>query len=122
MQKDSRRDKLVVSQGGKIQNLGKGARDNIRAYNDDIREALKSVEFLHYEVLACEFGPSDTEFLIPAQLVIPLDEILYNDELFWYSSDGEVIEPIELDYFVDYENKTVHLLIDQFSQYYYPRR
>ncbi|MFQ6043035.1 MAG: hypothetical protein ACE5PV_19450, partial [Candidatus Poribacteria bacterium] len=70
-------DKLVIE--GK---MGSVARDNIRAYSDDIRISLESVESLHYETLLFEFGPEGTEFMVPAELVVPWDEILYSDALF----------------------------------------
>jgi ribosomal protein L17 len=110
-------DKLVTE--GK---MGSVARDNIRAYSDDIRIALESVEYLHYETLLFEFGPEGTEFIVPAELVVPWEEILYNDALFWYSADGEVIDLIDLDYIIDEVAETVHFIINHFSYYYYSRR
>ncbi|MBC8232719.1 hypothetical protein H8E77_24485 [bacterium] len=84
---------------------------------------LELVESLHYETLVFEFGPEGTEFLIPTELVIPWEEIEYNDGLFWYSGDdGEIIDLIDMEYFIDDVNETVHFLIDHFSSYYYPRR
>ncbi|MBC8228923.1 hypothetical protein H8E77_05165 [bacterium] len=102
--------------------IGSAAYDNIQAYNDDIRATLELVESLNYETLVFEFEPEGTEFLIPAELVIPWDEIIYNDVLFWYSGDGELIDLIDMDYFIDEVNETVHFFIDHFSEYYYPRR
>ena len=61
--------------------------------------------------------------LVPAELVVPWDEIIYSDALFWYSGDGgEVVNVIDLGYWIDDVNETVHFFIFHFSQYYYNRR
>jgi len=115
---DTRNDNRVAS--GK---MGAVAHDNIKAYSDNIRAALEEVEYLHYETLTFEFGPCGTEFAVSAELVVPLDEVLCTDDLFWYSGDGgEVIDLLDMDYFIDDENATVHFFIDHFSIYYYRRR
>jgi len=102
--------------------IGSVAYNKIKAYNNDIRAALELVESLHYEVVVFELGPEGTTFLVPAELVIPWDVIDYSDGLFWYSGDGEVIDLIEMEYFIDDVNQTVNFLIEHFSEYYYPRR
>ncbi|MBC8228924.1 hypothetical protein H8E77_05170 [bacterium] len=40
-----------------------------------------------------------------------------NDVFFWYPGYGEVIDLIDLDYFTDKVNETVHFLIKHFSEY-----
>ena len=103
--------------------LGSVARDNIRASLNGIRAALETVRSLHYETLLFGFGPHGTEFLVPAELVIPWDMVVYSDDLFWYSGDsGEVVDIIDMDYWIDDVNGTVHFYIYHFSQYYYSRR
>jgi len=102
--------------------MGAFARDTIGAYSNDIRLALELVVSLHYDVLVFHFGPHGTELLVSAQLVIPLDVVLYKDALFWYSPDGEVIDLIDLGYFVDEVNETVIFFIDHFSKYFFDRR
>ncbi|MBC8235763.1 hypothetical protein H8E77_39955 [bacterium] len=102
--------------------MGAVAGNNIQAYNNDIRAALEEVEALHYKTLVFEFGPEDTEFQVTAELVIPWAEIFYHDDLIWYSEDGEIIDLIELEYFINEVNETIHFFIDHFSSYYYPRR
>jgi len=103
--------------------MGAAAGDKVKAYSDDIRAALEQVASLHYTTLLFEFGPHGTQFLISAELVIPWDEILYNDALFWYSAgDGAIIDLIDLGFYIDFENETVIFFIDHFSEYYYPRR
>ena len=102
--------------------MGSLARDNIEAYSEQIRTALEVVESLHYETLTFEFGPHGTEFAVPAELIVPLDEIFINDDLFWYSGDGgEVIDLFEMGYFIDDVNGTINFYIEHFSEYYFPR-
>ncbi len=109
----------LVAQG----KLGTVARDSIRASLNGTRAALETIRSLHYETLLFEFGPHGTEFLVPAELVVPWDTVIYSDDLFWYSGDGgEVVDIIDLDYWIDDVNGTVHFYIDHFSVYYYPRR
>ena len=112
-------DKLVAQ--GK---MGTAARDKIQAYSDDIRAALESVEFQFCRTLLFEFGPHGTEFLVPAELLISWDEIIYSDALFWYSDGGsyDILDVIDLGYWIDEVNETVHFFIHHFSQYYYSRR
>ena len=119
-----RLDVLGTNNDNRVANgkMGSLARDNIKAYSDDIREVLETVDSLHYETLTFEFGPHGTEFLVPAELVIPLETIFY-DGLFWYSGDGgEVVDLIDMDCVIDEVNETVHFFIEHFSQYYYSRR
>jgi hypothetical protein len=99
--------------------LGVVASEIIQGYSDDARAAIDSVD----KILVFEFGPCGTEFAIPAELVIPWDEILYNDALFWYSSgSSETLNLIDLEYVIDEVNETVHFFINHFSEYYYQRR
>jgi len=103
--------------------MGSVARDKIRAYSDEIRATLEEVISLHYATLVFEFGPHGTEFLVSAELVVPWDNILCNDGLFWYSEDdGETLDLIDIDFFIDEVNETVDFFIDHFSIYYYRRR
>jgi hypothetical protein len=83
---------------------------------------LQTVDDLYHSTLTFELSPHGTEFLLPADLVMPFKEISIADESFWYSTDGELIDVIQMDYFIDEVNETVHFLIPHFSYYYYPRR
>ena len=49
---------------------------------------LQQADELYESTLLFEFAPHGTEFLIAAELVIPLDEICISDEFAWYSGDG----------------------------------
>jgi len=120
--------------------MGAIAHDNIQSQSDQIELELtvaesqsgKEIQADSFEdvitfddetinVLVFEFYPNGTEFLVSAELVVPWDEIIYHDVLFWYSEDGELIELIDLDYFIDDENETVIFFINHFSHYYYRR-
>ena len=101
--------------------MGVVASDTIEAYSDDAYPILELIDSLYYVTLEFEFGPHGTEFAVPAELVIPWDEIILSDELLWYSEGGEIVDLIDLDYFIDEENQTVHFFIDHFSRYYYAR-
>lgn len=102
--------------------MGAAACANIQAYSDQVRPLLETADSLYNATLFFEFEPHGTEFLIPAELVVPWDEIIISDELFWYSGDGELIDLIEMDYFIDESEETIHFLIDHFSGYYLDRR
>lgn len=106
----------------KVLKVGLVACARIQEYSDEIREQLEIADSLYYATLLFEFGPDGTEFLIPAELVIPFDEIAISDELFWYSDDGELIDLIDMEYIIDDKNETVHFFIDHFSEYYFMRR
>ena len=109
-------DKLVADG-----NIGSAAGDTIKAYSDEDRLMLQSIDSC--QLLVFEFGPCGTTFNVSAELVIPWDEIIYNDGLFYYSAgSSDVIDLIDMDYWIDDENETVHFFIDHFSEYYYPRR
>ncbi|MBM3243002.1 hypothetical protein FJZ31_42625 [Candidatus Poribacteria bacterium] len=101
--------------------MGSVACAKIQAYSDQVRPLLETVDLLYDSTLVFEFAPSGTQFLIPAELVIPFEEIFISDELFCYS-EGDIIEPIEIDYFIDEKEETFHFLIPHFSEYYYQRR
>ncbi len=122
--------------------IGAVAHDNVQAQNDQIEgelafaesqlgeefsadcfEVVITFDDVDYEVLIFEFGPHGTQFLVSVELVIPWDDIIYSDGLFWYSEgSGETIDLIDMDYWIDDVNETVHFFIDHFSQYYYSRR
>nr|MBC8235762.1 hypothetical protein [bacterium] len=113
---DKQVDKLIADG-----DMGSAAGDTIKAYSDDARMMLQSIDSC--QLLVFEFGPCGTEFNVSAELVIPFDKIIYNDGLFYYSDGGsDVIDLIDMDYWIDDENETVHFFIDHFSEYYYPRR
>lgn len=93
------------------------------SYQADIRALLDSVDAMHERTLLFEFGPHGTQFAVPAELVVPWDEVLISDELVWYSGDaGETVDAIELGYWIDEIHETVHYYIDHFSQYYIRRQ
>lgn len=78
------------------------------------------------KILEFSFSPSGLVFPddLPAMLIIPLS-LLDGEEingLAFYSSDGEFIEPIVLDFEIDEENGIIILCIPHFSLYYWPRR
>ncbi len=103
--------------------MGLAACEKVLIYSDQVRPHLETVDSLYYGTLNFEFGPHGTEFLIPAELVIPWIEISISDELFWYSGDsGETIDIFGMDYWIDDVNETVHFFIYHFSQYYFSRR
>ena len=77
---------------------------------------------LYYRTLLYVFGPHGTEFKVNAQLIVPWDEVLCTNGLFWYSGDcGGNVDPTEMSYFIDEENEMVVFLISHFSQYYFHR-
>ncbi|MBC8232716.1 hypothetical protein H8E77_24470 [bacterium] len=102
--------------------IGPVASATLQNYNDQVRSQLETVDQLYVSTLTFEFSPHGLEFLIPAELVVPCSQVCISDDLFFYSDDGEIVEPTEIDYFIDDVNETYHFLIDHFSSYYYPRR
>jgi hypothetical protein len=117
---DARLDKIAAEEYKK---MGAVACEKIQAYSDVLRPMLETVDSLTESALTFLFNPHGTQFQLPAELVIPFEEILISDELFLYSDDsGTSVEPIELEYTIDYTTETYHFFIDHFSEYYYLRR
>lgn len=115
---DSEIDKLASRK-----KLGSAAYDKIKAYSDNIRAALKEVKSLYYQVLLFEFGPHGTVFKISAELVVPWDEVIFSDAMFWYAEGSDaVIDLVGMSLVIDEENETVIFFIDHFSSYFFKRR
>ena len=103
--------------------VGPTARTELLEMCAQIRSELQQADALYEGTLLFEFAPHGTQFLIAAELVVPLEAVNISNEFAWYSGDGGAsIEITATDYFVDEAEGTVHYLVNHFSQYYYQRR
>jgi len=103
--------------------VGPTAKTELLAMCAQIRSALQQADALYEGTLLFEFAPHGTQFLIPAELVVPLEEVSISDEFAWYSAGAtDSAEITSTDYFVDEVEGTVHYFVNHFSIYYYRRR
>ncbi|MBC8232715.1 hypothetical protein H8E77_24465 [bacterium] len=110
----------VVFQPGTV---GPAAETELLSMCVQIRGVLQLADALYESTLLFQFAPHGTQFLIAAELVVPLDEVTISDEFAWYSGDGgDTVQITLTDYFVDEVEGTVHYLVNHFSEYYFNRR